>query len=74
MEEIKVFSTDCPRCKILIERLQKEGINFLLEKENFDELFENNIQTAPILKYKGKYYQFGEAINLLQKGELLSEN
>lgn len=74
MKKITVFSTDCPRCKVLCSKLEESGIQFEIEKENFDELIEHNLQTAPVLKYKNEYYQFGEAINLIQSGELTNEN
>ena len=33
----------------------------------FDELIEQNLQTVPVLKVNGEYYQFGEAIKVVNE-------
>ena len=69
MNDIVLFSNNCPRCKILKSKLEERNIEYKVT-DNFDEIIEQGFQTAPILKYNGKYYQFGEANSLIQSGEL----
>ena len=64
MDNITLFSNNCPRCKILKQKLVDKGINFEIS-DDFDELIENGLQTAPVLKVDNKYYQFGEAVKLI---------
>lgn len=68
MNNIILFSNNCPRCKILKQKLDDKQIKYTIS-EDFDELIENNLQTAPILKIDDKYYQFGEAVKFI--GELI---
>lgn len=67
MSNIILFSNGCPRCKILKQRLDEKQIEYTIN-DNFDEIIELGLQTAPVLKYDNNYYQFGDAIKLL--GEL----
>ena len=67
MENITLFSSGCPKCKVLKQKLDERKIKYELS-EDFDELITQNLQTIPVLKVNGKYYQFGEAIKLI--GEL----
>lgn len=69
MNKIVLFSNDCPRCKILKNKLIEKNIEFETT-DDFDEIIEQGFQTTPILKYNEKYYQFGEANSLIQSGEL----
>ena len=67
MNNIVLFSSGCPKCKILKQKLDEKQIKYEVS-EDFDELITQNLQTVPVLKVNGKYYQFGEAIKLI--GEL----
>ena len=61
MKNIILFSSGCPKCKVLKQKLDDRKIEYEVS-ENFDELIEQNLQTVPVLKVNGEYYQFGEAI------------
>lgn len=67
MNNVILFSNDCPRCKILKEKMIDKNIEFEVS-DNFDELIQHGLQTAPVLKVNDKYYQFGDAVKLI--GEL----
>lgn len=61
--DIKLYTTNCPRCKVLEKKLEQKGINF--EKvEDFDlqEMVEKGFSTAPILDVDGKYMIFTDAV------------
>ena len=70
---IKLYSTNCPKCKILIKKLQESKINFDLI-EDLDEILKVsnkfNIQEAPFIVVNGdKLLTFTEAIKAIPKGE-----
>ena len=59
-----LFSNGCPRCKVLKQKLDDKQIKYTIN-EDFDELIENGLQTAPVLKVDDNYYQFGEAVKFI---------
>lgn len=64
MNNIILFSNGCPRCKVLKQKLDDKQIKYTIN-EDFDELIENGLQTAPVLKVDDNYYQFGEAVKFI---------
>jgi glutaredoxin len=68
LKNIILFSSGCPKCKVLKQKLDDKQIKYEVS-EDFDELILQNLQTVPVLKVDGEYYQFGEAIKLI--GELV---
>ena len=68
MNKIILFSNNCPRCKILKQKLEEKNIDYI-ETDDFTEIIEKNFQTAPILKVNDEYYQFGEAVKII--GDLI---
>lgn len=69
---IKLYSTNCPKCKILIKKLQDAKINFDLI-ENLDEILEAsnkfNIQEAPFIVVNDEIlYNFPNAIRAISGG------
>lgn len=68
MNDIVLFSNGCPRCKILKQKLDDKQIKYTIS-DDFDEVMDQGLQTAPVLKVNNKYYQFGDAVKLI--GELI---
>ena len=66
MKNIILFSSGCPKCKVLKQKLDDRKIKYEVS-EDFDELIEQNLQTVPVLKVNGEYYQFGEAIKVVNE-------
>lgn len=66
MKNIVLFSSGCPKCKVLKQKLDDRKIEYEVS-EDFDELIEQNLQTVPVLKVDGEYYQFGEAIKVVNE-------
>lgn len=64
MNNVILFSNGCPRCKVLKQKLDDKQIKYTIN-EDFDELIENGLQTAPVLKVDDNYYQFGEAVKFI---------
>lgn len=66
MKEIILFSSGCPKCKVLKQKLDDKKIKYEIS-EDFDELVQNNLQTVPVLKVNGEYYQFNEAVRMVNE-------
>ena len=66
--EYMLYSNDCPRCQILKERLDEQGIEY--EKNSDTELLtKNNIFSFPALKIGEKILRFYDAIRWLKQEE-----
>ena len=67
--EIKVYSLpSCPRCMVLKSKLQAKGIEY--EEISSEEiLIEKGFMTVPVLQIDDKYYQFGEAVKVINELE-----
>lgn len=60
-DEIILYSTDCPKCKILESKLQNKGI-YYTKNSSVDEMLNLGFTTTPMLKVGGFYLNFGEAV------------
>ena len=57
-----LYSTGCPKCKVLKKKLEAKGIEFN-EVNSTKELIELGITQVPVLKVDGNLYEFMEANN-----------
>ena len=56
-----LYSTGCPKCKVLEKKLESKGIAY--EKNNsVDEMLELGISEVPVLNVYGQLLNFSEAI------------
>ena len=68
---IKLYSNGCPRCKILKRKLDEAGIEY--EKtDDFKDIVENGFKTVPVLLYNRMFYDYAEAIKLINGGKIWS--
>lgn len=58
---VVLFSTGCPKCRVLEQKLNQKNIDFTLS-DNIDEIIEKGFMTAPVLKVDDDYLEFGQAI------------
>jgi len=57
-----LYSTGCPRCKVLEKKLESNGIAY--EKNNsVDEMLELGISEVPVLSVYGQLLNFSEAVD-----------
>lgn len=56
-----LYSTNCPKCKVLEKKLRDKGIEFQVEND-VDLMIEKGYLMAPVLVVDGKEYEFGEAV------------
>lgn len=59
--EVVLYSTHCPKCRVLESKLKQKGINY---KENNDVklMQEKGFITVPKLEVDGVVYDFKEAV------------
>lgn len=69
-KEVVLYSTGCPKCKILEMKLQNKGI-YYTKNTNIDEMEQLGFDTVPVLLVNGEYLNFGEAVKWInnRKGE-----
>lgn len=58
--KIVLYSTGCPKCKVLEKKLNDKQIPYTLET-NVDRLIELGFKMAPILEVDGLLMQFADA-------------
>ena len=61
-EGIILYSTNCPKCKVLATNLNQKGIVFT-ENTDTEEMLSLGIMSVPVLSVNGELYEFTEAIN-----------
>jgi hypothetical protein len=61
-----LFTTNCPKCKILEKKMDDKKLNFKLETD-VTELIDMGFTTAPVLKIDNDYLDFGKAIKWINK-------
>ena len=59
--EIVLYSTGCPKCKILETKLQSNGI-YYTKNTSVEDMEELGFTTVPMLKVEESYLTFGEAV------------
>jgi len=63
---ITLFSTGCPKCRILEQKLNQSNINYTIS-DDIQEVIDAGFMTAPVLKIDDKYYDFGSAVKLVKE-------
>lgn len=57
-----LYSTGCPRCKVLESKLDEKGITYSVV-DNVDKMLSMGMTTMPVLEVDGVRMNFKEAIN-----------
>jgi len=65
---INLYSTGCPKCKVLEAKLKQKGIDFNVIND-IKILQEKNILSVPVLEINEKLYNFVEAVNFVNNCE-----
>ena len=63
---IVLYTTYCPKCKVLETKLNQKNIQFELN-DNVRELIKKGYAQAPMLEVDGELMDFGEAVKLVDK-------
>ena len=62
-----LYSTGCPRCKMLKKKLSEMGVEYV-ENNNVDEMLALGFNDVPMLSVDGKLMNFSEAVKWLLSG------
>lgn len=63
---IVLYTTYCPKCKVLETKLNQKNIQFELN-DNVRELIKKGYAQAPMLEVDGELMDFGEAVKWVDK-------
>lgn len=66
MEDIVLYSTNCPRCKVLEAKLKSKGIEYR-EVTDVSEMLRKGMASAPSLEVGGKLLDFGKAVQWINE-------
>ena len=61
MSDIVLYSTGCPKCRILMKKLNGKGVTYT-ENKSIDEMTELGIKSAPVLKVGEELLDFRAAV------------
>lgn len=64
MENVILYTTHCPRCLVLANKLQEKGIHYT-EFTDVQKMFEMGMDMMPVLQVGKKQYGFKEAIKIV---------
>ena len=68
MDEIILYSTGCPKCKILETKLQNKGICYT-KNTSVSTMEKLGFTTVPVLSVGEKCMEFGEAVKWINAQE-----
>lgn len=58
--DLVLYSTGCPRCKVLEKKLKDKAVEYSLVSD-VDEIMNKGITQVPVLEKEGKLLNFSEA-------------
>lgn len=58
---IVLYSTGCPKCKVLSDKLQKNNLSYVL-CSNEEEMLKRGFTTVPVLEVDGIIMNFKDAV------------
>ena len=66
MQTVIMYTTHCPRCKVLATKLKEKGIDYV-ENANVEDMKKLGITSVPVLEVNKEVYTFIEAINWVRE-------
>lgn len=67
--KVTLYSTDCPKCKVLEKKLDDSGVAYETEKD-IDIMLEKGFVSAPMLEVDGVVMSFKEGIEWINNLEV----
>ncbi len=67
--KVTLYSTDCPKCKVLEKKLDDSGVAYETEKD-IDIMLEKGFISAPMLEVDGVIMNFKEGIEWINNLEV----
>ena len=59
---ITLFSTGCPKCRVLEQKLNAKNIDFI-KSSDIQEVIDQGFMSVPVLKIDDKYYDFKQGVD-----------
>ena len=59
--EVIFYSTNCPKCKVLMAKMKQKGIEYK-EINDVDFMLSKGIKSAPAIEIDGKVMDFSESV------------
>lgn len=66
MEQIILYSNDCPQCKVLKAKLNEKNITFI-EVNNIDAMLAKGFRSMPVLEVDGETMKYADALKWTNK-------
>lgn len=67
-EMIVLYSTGCPKCRILKKKMDEKGIRYITCTD-MERMIELGFTEVPILEVKGERYDFTKAVEWINQYE-----
>ena len=64
---IVLYTTHCPRCKVLTAKLDSAAIQYEI-CDNVDEMIKKDIKSVPVLEVDGNLLDFKAAVDWVNNG------
>lgn len=71
MDKCILYSTGCPKCKVLKSKLDDKNIDYIVV-DDIDEIMSKGIESVPVLEVNGKMMNFKCAVDYVNKIEGVS--
>ncbi len=62
MTDVILYSTGCPKCKVLKKKLENKGVEYT-ENNSVDQMLSMGIKQAPMLSVDGQLMNYIDAIH-----------
>lgn len=72
MSKVVLYGNNCPKCRILAEKLSLKNIDFE-ENNNVESLISMGFMSIPVLEVDGNFMNFQEANSWVNNQKLISE-
>lgn len=64
MDEVILYSTGCPKCRVLVKKLTEKKVPYT-EITDIEQMRELGIQTVPVLSVNGELKEFSAAVSYI---------
>ena len=64
---ITLYSTGCPNCNTLKNKLKNIGIDYTLKMVTNDEMIDKGFKSSPVLDIDGNVMDFSKAVQWIAK-------
>ena len=66
MDKCILYSTGCPKCKVLESKLAQKNIDYIVD-DDIDVMMSKGIESVPVLEVNGEMMNFKSAVDYVNK-------